>query len=768
MVIVVLAIVGILATVALWISLTNFQMKVTDQNVTDSFYSAEGVLNQICAGLQGDVSEAIDEAYNTVMQRYASLSVEEKTATFASTYMTKLRNELRYSGDNTKINGVTYESDMMCDLEKLSGYISKDVQQLAKVEIYPAGDTSAAGFVLSTTSGGLVIKDLVVEYTDEEGYLSIIQTDIVLSIPDMNLVNSQSVPNVFGYSIIGNGGVTINGNGTKIDGSVYAGSANALKESDSEYVSLVVKTGATVDFSGADYVIADGDITVSGSVISNDTFVTNPFGQLWARNLEVSGAVAGLLGTTYLADDLTLSGENAKVYFSAETEDGQTFGNYFGYGTSTTDASGSSAIVINGKGAQLDLSGVGTMAIGGYAYIGTSKIESGSSGTSGITNSSNIQLGESIAVKGDQIAYLVPAECIATSDGTSLLSQNPISVKDYESFLTLMKASQTDTEKKISYQLVDENVTIKKSKKTLSEYRKTADEVLYTMIVVPSKNGYYEDGLVYFYLNLDAEKATQYFLDYFNADSTKLAGYTGFYTQGILAIGEETQIYTAGTYTEYTAGDSDSLSYAIGTDEVNGGLGNCSLVYEALTTKLITSYSALADDEKKNTVFSNIVERDALEEFLSYCTGNTYTASVENANGGESRLVLIDNVNGETYVHEDGNSKNSYIIIATGDVQVDSNFVGTIIAGGTVMVGKTANLTLVPAETEYIKKLLAAECTNDKDVTMQAYEFFKDGNIYMINGFIGSSDTTAGDMYLADSSLINLGDLITYQNWKKK
>ena len=63
LVLVVLAVVGIIATVALWIALSNFNMKITDQKTTKSFYSAEEVLDQIRAGLQGDVSEALETAY---------------------------------------------------------------------------------------------------------------------------------------------------------------------------------------------------------------------------------------------------------------------------------------------------------------------------------------------------------------------------------------------------------------------------------------------------------------------------------------------------------------------------------------------------------------------------------------------------------------------------------------------------------------------------------------------------------------------------------
>ncbi len=399
-----LALVSILATVALWVALTNFQMKVTDRDVTDNFYSAEGVLDQICAGLQQDASDALDGAYNAVMQNYASLSESERSATFANTYVFQLRSSLSY-GDGTAItttSGTTMQKDMLYNVEKLKGYVSQKVIDAAKsVKIYYGGGDLEEAYIetcgtLNTTTSGIVLKDLVVEYTDADGNLSVIQTDIAMTVPDMNLVSSENVPDVFEYSIVGNEGVVINGYQTTVNGSVYAGSLYARNETqtgtDAEYYqSLVVADTATVDFSGADYVIADGNITMSGGVGSAIKFATNPAGELWGLDFSISNSTAGLYGTTYLADDMTLSGSSPKVSFSTTVDGETTYGSYVGYGTSTSDASLSSAIIINGTDAVLDLSGVDTMVVGGYAYIGTNKIST-STDTTGITNDSNILL----------------------------------------------------------------------------------------------------------------------------------------------------------------------------------------------------------------------------------------------------------------------------------------------------------------------------------------------------------------------------------------
>lgn len=104
MVIVAMAIVAILAVTILWIALANLQMKTTDEKNTDNFYSAEGVLDQICTGLEGDMSAAYTEGYSKVMQSYktkgnADINEANRQASFVNTYVAALRSRLVDPGD---------------------------------------------------------------------------------------------------------------------------------------------------------------------------------------------------------------------------------------------------------------------------------------------------------------------------------------------------------------------------------------------------------------------------------------------------------------------------------------------------------------------------------------------------------------------------------------------------------------------------------------------------------------------------------------------
>jgi hypothetical protein len=776
LVIVVLAFVGILATVALWASLTNYHMKVTDKNVTDNFYSAEGVLDQVRVGLQNDASDALSSAYKFVMQQYASLSEDARESNFADQFISALCKSLKYDGETvTDASGTAVAADRLCRIDKLEKYVYVDPSQGSFVLKNGTNDSNKYCF-LTIKSNGVVIEDLVVEYTDTKGDLSIIQTDIFLQVPDMDMVGSANAPQVFDYSIIGNAGVEFLGPNTTVAGSVYAGSQYALNNhsatsSDSDYYkSLVIANTANVDFSQAPYVIADGDLLAEGTTGSAYTIATNPDGQVWARNIDLTDATALLAGTTYVGDDMTLYGNGSKAKIT---------GTYAGYNgvvdrnafTNYTDYMGnwySSAIILNGKNSVLDMSKAKSILVAGYAYINTSAISTTSSTTTAnntdVTNDSDVLLGESIMVKGDQIAYLVPSECVATvggtdsKGGTSRYKKNPLTVAEYNA----VKADDT-------CKLVDGNVSTKSGKK-LSEYFAdgTSEDNMYQMILVPSKTGNPDDGLVYLYLKLDETMASQYFMDYYNAGDEKLKKYNAFYTDGINAIGADTTIYTAGTYAEYTEEKLDgkdvptSLKYATGTDSINGVILNLPGTYKALTTKLVTDVTTLTDMDADD-VFQNVIDKNYFQNFLSNCTGRTFTASQSGTGGEELHVVMVDNEGGSTYVFNDSNSKHVYILIATGDVRVDTNFTGTLIANGKVTVGNASNITVQKTTIENIKKLMVTQCEDNNGKTANLYTFFKDGSAYMSNGFVGSGTTGSGT-----TDGVTLSDLVVYQNWKKK
>ena len=75
-VLVVVTFITILATVLLYISGLNYQMKVTDYRTKESFYQAETPVEELRAQLAKDVQIAFAKAYAAAMSEYAGLGAE--------------------------------------------------------------------------------------------------------------------------------------------------------------------------------------------------------------------------------------------------------------------------------------------------------------------------------------------------------------------------------------------------------------------------------------------------------------------------------------------------------------------------------------------------------------------------------------------------------------------------------------------------------------------------------------------------------------------
>ena len=73
MVIMLIAGVGIMAAIALWASLRNVQMKTTDAEIKESFYSAEGILEQVKAGVQEKAEAAYKDAVTKDLESFQNI-----------------------------------------------------------------------------------------------------------------------------------------------------------------------------------------------------------------------------------------------------------------------------------------------------------------------------------------------------------------------------------------------------------------------------------------------------------------------------------------------------------------------------------------------------------------------------------------------------------------------------------------------------------------------------------------------------------------------
>ena len=764
MVIVAMAIVAILAVTILWIALANLQMKTTDEKNTDNFYSAEGVLDQICTGLEGDMSVAYTEGYSKVMQSYktkgnADINEANRQASFVTTYVAALRSRLANPGD---AQGLTYNMD------KIKGYVDSSLSKKdsSGKPVYPyAKVTSVSTPQLKTYQNRTVLEGIKVEYTDEKGYKSIIQTDISLSVPTMSFTASGGVPELFTYSLVGNTGLEIGAGAHNVNlgGNLYAGS-------DSTGMSVLIPNNTKLRVDNASYMIADGNIEI-GNPNSNragthneSTLSIDKQCQLWTNNINVNGAKVSLEGTTYVSDDMTLKGSGSTVTLGKDENGKSTDGKYVGFGNSDTLSAESSAIIINGRESTLDMSGIKELMLAGNTYINRASMVKVNGNDK---ENKDVAMGESISVKGNQIAYLIPAECIGTdgdgADAKSVYYKNPLSYSEDAAITSKGSDNQ-------QYTVININVVSSKTGKPLSYYLSqylSADQMKntdnYIRKVYAPSNGSENDGLVYYYLNMPVKQASQYYEDYYNIDhssaDSKLQKYTAFYTKSI-QVNDAASIYTSGDYSLYDGSNLSLLKGIVDGVDMDAQSIELKNTYTALRKRLITSYNSLPPTAETASLFTNIVHEDNLKKFTEHETGKklevttTYTGKY---NKDETYKAVV--VNGDyTYPQSDSKeNKNVRIIVATGNVTINADFTGTIIAGKKIFVNKQCTVSNCPQE--IFKALLLKEVKTGSK-TMHLYDVFDDGADYL-GGITKTATNSSGD---AD---IDYSSLITYQNWKK-
>lgn len=592
-VIIAMALIGILATTILWASYLNYRIKINDLKVKNSFYSAETVVEQIVAGLKKDVvSTSINEAYQEVMGNWDALATDaNRESYFVTAYIQAVEAKL----------GVTPAgSPNRYDKAKLYNYVDREFWDETNADGYivnkPWNDAipEFKGANAANGWGSMVLKNICIEFYDSNDYLSIINTDIAIDVPKLRFTQAGTIDRLYPYVLIGNEGIEAKDATTvQISGSIYGG----VDEHDKGGIQIGENSHVTI--SDASYIISGGDIVVGNNpsfintshqgsdlIIRDVTadgkrFRTN----IYARGLALNGSHMDASGKMYIANDLILSGRGSNVSLA---------GQYYGYGNINTataveqvdkvdgdgnkvvDGDGnpvkedknvnpaqkSSAIVINGKDSTVNLVDLTTLALAGRAYVSLGQ-ETTDSGLP------HVLMGESISVKSNQIAYLVPPECVGTLDGETHIGQNPVSFSTWSEMISDLKKYQAVDENGVplhDFRIVDasrpssklggeilntygiDNITVTDFSET--DLNNPADALTSLNRVAANKGIRFlymaEKDQVYLYLVMDDVHAAKYFAQYYNVNSNKasLDNYFNQYVSGGIRLKGNVQGYT--------------------------------------------------------------------------------------------------------------------------------------------------------------------------------------------------------------------------------
>ncbi len=813
-VIIAMAMIGILVSSILWSAYMNYMIKMNDIKNKESFYSAETVMEQIVAGLQHEASAAITLSYQEVMQNWnpngtQDMVVEgekDRSSRFAISYLSILIRSLMDTSDSvpSEANVPLTSKKYYYDRDKLRAFIDDSLfARMDNQEEWNGIDTETkkVNIMEIVDDSILILRNIRVVFTDDKGYVSIINTDICIDVPELVFYQNPSIDSLYDYVLVGNTGVEVakNSGDSVVYGGIYAG-----VEAESGTGGLVVNSGSNLRVEGARYVISKGDISVEpvASLIVNSSMPGNSnskfVSEVYADSLNVDSGTLSLDSKTYVADDLILSGTGSKVTLMRE---------YYGYGISqlTSEeeikAGESSAILINGKDATVDLSKVTRLLLAGRAYIGQKSL-GGSSILPESESKQPILMGESIAVKGNQIAYLVPAECIGTLDGKTAIGQNPLNGE----MVSLMEDYKAQYG--VDFKEVDVNKPVYKlGNKTLSDFG--VDENDFRKIYTQYNSADSENKtLLYYYLVLEKDNAAEYFAQYYNFNANKEAidSYFGKYASGGIILGDyespNTQytilgnslvsvippgsITSDGDVTLLASlqqptpeeGEMDENNYSEISDNISkmenakseDEVINQSIEYEkaytALTTNLTIDGSGFAQNQN---VFNSIIYEKDLRNYLKGPDGNGGTIVVKVQNGTKEIKAVLTNQN--DYVVNDSDIRLVVAIAKNedgtggGNVKISKDFNGLVIAQGTITIDSNVKIN----ETKY----------NNSDIRREIYAVLN-GSIsetttktpisFFVNGGGTLSEEVTGSAKVDENGVLNvdLSEIVRYMNWIKK
>lgn len=776
MVIVGIAFIGMLVAMIVYMAYYNYLMKGTDRSAKNNFYSAETALDVINAGLQHDISNAMSTSYVTVMQDAEGKTANEMTSAFQTDYFAELLKSSVVDNSNTAQQLCTNPSaatkywnvsHLTTWLEKAGMTVSATPGTVNTVCL----DTAAnqANLSMIDKKDYITLENVKIVYTDDKGYVSIVETDIRIKTPDLDYAVGANKLQVENYSIIANKQLVNDENNTK-----YAGSQNT-SVSGSVYGGLdgiYVKNNSLLDFKVGSYSdkenLIAGTINVDNAKGSKGVKVDNTYVN-WVENVNIRTGNVSLDGESYVADDITIDGSESSLKLS---------GKYYGYGNSLTGSEDSSSILINGARTTLDFSRLQELFLSGHAYVGTrhydadadrykagggaadegsdyienikdytDKIKESISNNSYTVstnsikeNTTDVLLGESISVKANQLIYMVPTECIGYDKaGNHVIAKNPMSYDEYR-------------------QLTETYVMGKDGKPTNEPFYTAVDlSKLWTKLGGSYTNKYKAvfrrvngSVLVYLYLDFgaDEENANEFFKAYYKYDPTALTTYVKSYVSSVqwnsaLNSNNNKNLSLAGNAFYFSGGNvvfqEDTIASDMTFDKLDKSINFAQEYdekYQSLLHSLtagVTSTGQLGNDVYKNLVGDNLAAIG--------------TSAFRDTDGKEVAYVTS-----EDYVYDSSKSADMHLIVSAGDVCLKRNFTGLVITGGNVYIGAGCN------EVKSDRAAVIAALRAVNDAGKYAYEVFG------VDGQVSYAETTG----TVANEYIDLSELIVYQNWKKE
>lgn len=738
-VLVIIAIVFVIVTVLLTMTLYNFYMKKENVQSRDTQYSAEQAMEEIRLGLITEVSKATSVAYGDTLEKYGQLPEEEKEKNFKKCYKEELQKVL-----------LKQQGQIWYDLTLVESYLRETKWDGTKGATLMTEDGRENA--LNVETDGLVLKNVAISFRDEKGNVTEIVSDISLDYPPINFSNTSAMDNILCYGLIADQGYVQREAGeTKITGNAFFGQQDMVVEHGT--LSLKGKEDTTGYF-----------VSAGGLKAAQGANIILEEAEQWIKDIELSSSASMNAENTtlYVQDDIvlnqnasaTLQGElyaygnpeamkQTKSHEATEIED-----NYGDY---------SSAILLNGKNAKLDVSRLQQMMISSVAYINTSV----SSYATDASNSTGIATGQSVMTKGDQRAYLIPPELVGADyfDGGA----NPITAKQYDSLMESIK-----TEK--NYESIDQIVV-----EDFIDFQKAIPGVGYSLETLGAEIGYDRSAIqvpgvgtmYYFFIKFKTQEdrnayVTKYYqkIANYNRLQDNVAYYAGNKIEMPLGVKDVYHFYFQGNLLASNQGRllvSDSLTSAANTEKEKDNRLQQEILYadqySGLIHMLKKDYEKLTETQKQTSLYENIINTSKISGthyFVSEDGMGAVVTDKEYVISDDTDYANLRNVKDiHDVTHPDGKMT---LVISKKDVVVERDFEGLIISGGTITVKGGCDIT------ENAGKVAVVLNSQNQDGKTAA-DAIKNASAYMVGG-IGNTQQ--------DTGVISLPKQVTFKNWKKR
>ncbi len=808
MVLVTMTFMMILGVTVITMTITNIRLKAAQKESQANFYDTDEVLDQMSAGLQNQSSKVSADAYSEALSVYNTVLNGGSSSTLQDTYNNKyLIGMVAYLSGSDEVTVTSALSGGTTEFTYKFSILESFVEESHKDYYLDYKNNNSGTGKLIVDGDTILLKDVSVKHADKRDFETTIKTDIRISVPT---AETDAHSEYLDYAFIADDQIQVGSNmSATVAGNIYAGTVNRLTDvTDTGTTGVLLNAGSVLNLS-ASQLITRGDIRTRGTSTLNVDPLDSTDNYIWAENIltqkgtNSNNITLNATGGINVADDLEVNGSNDVVTLK---------GNYFGYNynsdysaanvtTVAKNASYSSAISINGKSDSLIFTDLNKLMLAGRTYItkkGNDDVENALISTA----NPDIQLGESLTVKSSQIAYYVPYGPAEGSVSTPLPSATAVVTgyvresADYTDALDYAKSSGTTlygsgtafegTGKyagkyyfqknslyyEFDYKNYDDNYS------GLSSFGKSVldfidlDEplLMYTRHDVNVKT----DEVTYFYLNVktDSSDFYSYYVSGTQKSTIKNVNESYLSNDGILCNGGTVMTASGNILYRSTSGGNLNIKLSNADATVaNSSLASyaktLSKEYMSRQMSLIADYSVsaqasvyrLSNDatghftksgkSDDSNLFDVLVDRAAMVS-----EGNNSGTMNVTLDDGSSEKCLFVVQNGDYTWDDSENSKfgtNTGIILATGNVSIQKDFNGLIIAGGDITVDATG--VKINAASEDVDALFAA------DQALASPNFYNLFTKY----FRKSVDATIS----ASSSKSKEGSDVNYENWTK-